>query len=88
MKVILTERAKRELSALPKEVAKRIAKKLAWYASQQHPLSFAKHLMNSKLGSYRFRIGNYRIICDVEEGVVHVLLVLTIRKRDHAYDGI
>lgn len=86
MKIELTKRAKKQLHMLPRTVATRIVKKLHWYALQDDPLSFAKHLTNPKEGEYRFRIGNYRVIVDVKHNTVHVLIVLDIRKRDHVYD--
>lgn len=88
MKVVLTKRARSDLHRLSFNVAKRIFKKLVWWAEQSNPLSFAKRLTNSPLGTYRFRVGSYRIFCDVAEGEIRILLVLTIRKRDHAYDGL
>ena len=80
-----TNAAIRDLQKLPKEIAGRITKKMEWYASQNSPLTFAKHLTNSLYGDYRFRVGNYRVICDTHNDAVHILFVLSVKHRKEAY---
>ena len=74
-----------DLEKLPHDIAKRITKKMRWYISQENPLVFAKPLKNSEHGALRFRVGNYRVLCDVDKGVITVLVVLTVRHRKDAY---
>jgi mRNA interferase RelE/StbE len=80
-----TAKAATDLERLPRVAAKRIKEKMEWYAAQEDPLSFAKRLAGTDLGTYRFRIGNYRVLCDVENGKVSVLIVLSVKDRRHAY---
>jgi mRNA interferase RelE/StbE len=77
----------RELAKLPSPVSKRILKKMDWYIEQADPLHFAKALRDSSLGEYRFRIGDYRVLCDVQRGHIAVVEVLTVRHRKHAYSS-
>ncbi|MBI5235651.1 MAG: type II toxin-antitoxin system RelE/ParE family toxin [Deltaproteobacteria bacterium] len=37
------------------------------------PFKYAERLTDSNLGTYRFRIGDYRIIFDVEDNTIVVL---------------
>lgn len=53
---------------------------MLWFAAQKDPASFAVHLAGFK--AYRFRIGNFRILCDIEDNVIGVLL---IGRRDDIY---
>ncbi len=69
--------AYKELTELPKEVQVRIIKKLIFYLAQKDPLSYAKLIAGSEDVLYRFRIGNYRLIFEIEHDEVLVLKVAT-----------
>ena len=79
--------ALKDLGLLDKKTAKRILDKLDWFIIQIRPLSYAKKLSNSNLGTYRFRVGDYRILFDIEEGTekVYILMVLRVKHRKEAY---
>ncbi len=62
-KVLLTQRALKDLDAIEKHDRIRIIKKLNKYADE--PLKRARKLATPKIGTYRFRIGNYRVIFDL-----------------------
>jgi mRNA interferase RelE/StbE len=82
-----TQRAIDDLADLPRVIAKRIYKKINWFAVQTKPLNFAKALNNFELGKYRFRIGDYRIVFDVDvTGTVTILMILRIKHRKEVYD--
>jgi mRNA-degrading endonuclease RelE of RelBE toxin-antitoxin system len=81
MELSWTAQAKKDLRALPKEIQKRIAKKILWYLAQPHPFYFAKPLVDMP-GLFRFRIGEYRAIVS-PDGVI--LVVLRIQNRSEAY---
>ncbi|MCF7820590.1 MAG: type II toxin-antitoxin system RelE/ParE family toxin [Candidatus Pacebacteria bacterium] len=85
-KLLLTKKAKKDLSSLEKNIQKRIAKKLRFYISDNTPLKHAKKLRNSRLGEYRFKIGDYRAIFDVDkDGNIILLLILRIKHRKNVY---
>jgi len=67
--------AMRDLERLPKDIRERIVGKLDFWVGSGMPLSFAETLTNYELGSYRFRVGHYRVAFDVEEEIVVVLVV-------------
>ena len=80
--VEFTERGYVDLKKITPEVCKRIINKLVFFSSQEAPLHFAEYLINSEIGQYRFRIGDYRVICDVEGGN---LLILRVGHRREIY---
>ena len=80
-----TPKAEEELNALQKIFADRITAKMHWFAAQKNPLSFAKRLSGIYVDHWRFRIGEYRCICNVIDGHVRVLRVLSVKNRREAY---
>ena len=79
-KVLFTKRVLKDLEGLDKEVKKRIILKLKEYA--QDPLKYARKLVNPKIGTYRFRVGSYRIVFDID---AENLIVLRIGHRKSIY---
>ncbi len=67
--------AVKELKKLPKDIQKRIINKLDYYIGSDNPLVFADTLVNFDIGQYRFRIGDYRIIFDVQNELIVILSV-------------
>lgn len=78
----LKEGAAKEIEKLPPATRKRILKKLKFFASQENPLRFATKLKDSRFGEYRFRIGDYRALFDVEN---HTIIILKIGHRKEVY---
>lgn len=70
-----TPQSRKEFRKLSADVSKRIAKKLAFFLTVPDLLSFAEHLTNPESGEYRFRIGDYRVIFDVEGEKIVILKV-------------
>lgn len=86
-KLLLTQKAKDDFAVLEKKIQKRIADKLRFFISSDDPLSYAKKLTNHRLGTYRFRIGDYRAIFDIDnEGNIHILIILRIKHRKEVYE--
>jgi len=70
-----TNSAVRQLSRLERNIQKRITDKLEFYCSQDQPLSFAERVTDSRFGDWRFRVGEYRVLFDVEGDELVVLAV-------------
>ena len=49
--------------------------KLKFYSLQENPLRFADKLKDYRFGNYRFRIGDYRVLFDVEDKKIIILKV-------------
>jgi mRNA interferase RelE/StbE len=69
-----TSRALREIKKLNKETQRLIIKKIKFYCAKDLFLT-SEHLTNSKLGNYRFRVGDYRVIFDIDGKMVTILKV-------------
>jgi len=80
------EAAKKDLAKLDKQIARRITAFLHdRVASLDNPRSIGEALTGSKLGEFwKYRVGSYRIICDIQDGAVCVL-VLKVGKRSEVY---
>jgi mRNA interferase RelE/StbE len=74
--------AAKEIQKLPKAVKKRLKNKLEWFISQQDPLKFAEPLTKPADAQYRYRVGNYRILFDIEgENIV----IIHVQHRREIY---
>lgn len=77
--------AERQLRKLDRQVQERI---LDWLAERiegcKDPRHFGEPLKGDRAGFWRYRIGDYRIICDIQDRQV-VVLVLTIGHRKEIY---
>lgn len=67
--------ALRDLKKLPMDVQDRIIKKLDFYSRTQNPIRFAEPLKDRDFGEYRFRVGDYRIIFDIVDQEIVILVV-------------
>ncbi|TSC67102.1 MAG: hypothetical protein CEO19_356 [Parcubacteria group bacterium Gr01-1014_73] len=83
MKIFYTQTAVRQLAKLPKLTQLRIAEKMRFYTSQPDPLVFAETLTDCK--AYRFRVGDYRVVFEVQGSMMFVLL---IKRRDKVYKNL
>jgi mRNA interferase RelE/StbE len=72
-RTVYTHRAIKDIRRLEPKIKNRIGKTL--WRNQQDPLKYAETITESKLGSYRFRIGDYRVIFDLEDDEIVVLRV-------------
>ncbi len=67
--------AVRDLKKLPQSIRRTILDKLDFYTKSVNPLKFAKSLKDKTLGEFRFRIGDWRVVFDVEGGRIIILKV-------------
>ncbi len=72
-KTILTKSALKDFKKLDKNIQETIKKKLTLF--QSDPLNYAIKLTNYEIGSYRFRIGKYRVIFDLDEDKIIILKI-------------
>ena len=72
-RLVYTHRAIKDIDTLDTSVKQRIGKTLQRYES--NPLAHAEPLKQSELGSYRFRIGDYRVVFDLAGPEIIVLRV-------------
>ncbi len=79
-KVLLTKRSLKDLESIDRYMQNRIAVKLKEYSKD--PQKYGKKLINHKIGTYRFKIGDYRVIFDIDN---NNLVILRIGHRKSIY---
>lgn len=81
--LVYTRRAVKDIQRLDRAAKQRLKTALEKYS--QEPLRFAHKLTNPALGTYRFRVGDYRVIFDIEDDS---LIVLRVGHRKDIYRSI
>lgn len=71
--LLYTKKAIKDIEKLDTVVKKRI--KIALENLTRDPVTVSKRLVNSKIGNYRFRVGDWRIVFDLEGNNIIVLRV-------------
>ncbi len=75
MRVVFVRLAFRQFQKFNWTTRKQIDQKLNFYLAQPNPLHFADKLRDSRLGSFRFRVGDYRILFDIQDDVITILKI-------------
>ncbi len=70
-RLVYTQRAVKDIDRLDAGVKKRIGATLLRF--KDNPLQYTERLTDPELGGYRFRIGDYRVIFDIEGNDIVVL---------------
>jgi mRNA interferase RelE/StbE len=83
-KVEFTRRAEKQIDKLDPQVRIRILKKLKVAAGSDDPRAAAEPLTGEWTGYWRYRIGDYRAICRIDDAVVTVF-VIEVAHRSRAY---
>ena len=84
-RVEFDHRAKRELDKLDRPTQERITRFLRErIATDEDPRRIVEALRGAKATLWKYRIGNYRLLCDIEDRRV-VVLVLMIGHRREVY---
>ena len=83
-RIELTATAVKQLGKLDKAEAKRITTFLRQrLATLDNPRSTGKALTGPQLGTYwRYRVGDYRIICDIQDEALCILVIEVGNRRD------
>jgi mRNA interferase RelE/StbE len=83
--VEIADAAERQLRKLDAQTCKRI---LDWLDDRiegcKNPRHFGEALKGGKAGLWRYRIGDYRVICDIQDGRL-VVLALAVGHRRNVY---
>lgn len=78
----VSEKAVRALRKMDKQAARRIRDELAEIARLEDPRSRGKAMVGNLAGLWRYRVGDYRIVCDIEDGVLVILVVDVAHRRE------
>ena len=78
--VLFTPRAEREFKSLPEAARRRIAPRIDALAEEPRPRGIKK--LQGREGTYRLRVGDYRVLYTIEDRVVTVVVVRIGHRRD------
>ena len=85
-KVILSEKARKALKKLDKHTSSLI---IGWIEKNlegcENPRIHGKGLTSNRLGQWRYRIGDYRLICEIQDKKI-IIYVLEVGHRKRIYD--
>ena len=85
-KVELEEQAEKELDNLDPQAARRILRYLfSRIATNEDPRRFGDPLRYEWSGHWRYRIGDFRVICEIQDQAL-VVLAVRIGHRKNIYD--
>jgi mRNA interferase RelE/StbE len=82
--VSYTETARKQLRKLSRQIARRLVNFMdERMAAQADPRSTGQPLTGPVPGSFwRCRVGDYRIICDIQDGALCVLVIELASRKD------
>ena len=80
----IDDEAQKDLAKLDKQIAKRITSFLRErVAVLDDPRSIGEALKGSRLGDFwKYRVGDYRIISNIEDGALRILVVKIGNRRE------
>lgn len=85
MKVEFTETAFKTLKKLDGSVQKQILKYVHEVSELKNPRDRGKSLSSNLAGLWRYRVGDWRLICEIKDGKL-LISVLRIGHRSEIYD--
>ncbi|AGH40720.1 addiction module toxin, RelE/StbE family protein [Bifidobacterium thermophilum] len=83
-KIEIDKGVQRSMKKLDRHVAKRIIAKLREISQLEDPRSTGKALVGNLAGLWRYRVGDYQIVCDIEDEVL-LILVVDVAHRSKVY---
>lgn len=83
-KIEVLAKADKSLRKLDRQVARKIVAALAELAELDDPRSRGKALTGNLAGLWRYRVGDYRLLCLIDDEVL-VVLVVDVAHRSKVY---
>ena len=85
-KILFSEQASKDIKKLDKTTRVLLEKWLKKHLVDcENPRAHGKALTADKTGLWRYRIGNYRLICDIRDNEM-IVLALTFGHRSEIYN--
>lgn len=85
-KVLFSDQAAKDIKKLDKPTKIILGKWLNKHLVEcDNPRVFGKGIASNKAGLWRYKIGNYRLICDIKDEEL-IILALTFKHRSEVYE--
>ena len=79
-KLLYNKQAIRELKKIDKPIAKKIKQYLERLVND--PYAFGKPLVGNYQGLWRYRVNDYRILCEIHNSVVEIHVIAVGHRKD------
>ena len=86
MTVIFADKARKEFLKLDKPIQKQIQTFIVKLQGLEDPRSSGKALAGNLAGRWRYRIGDYRLVCEIDDEKI-IITILRIGHRKNIYDN-
>lgn len=86
MTVIFADKARKEFLKLDKPIQKQIQTFIVKLQSLEDPRSSGKALVGNLSGRWRYRVGDYRLVCEIDDDKI-IITILKIGHRNKVYDN-
>lgn len=83
-RIRFSKEADKSLRKLDRQVSARILDELEEVSRLDDPCTRGKALVGNLAGLWRYRVGDYRVVCDIEDEVL-VILVVGVAHRSSVY---
>lgn len=84
-RIVFTDKAKKQLKKLDKYTASLL---IGWLEKNveesENPRLHGKGLIENRTGQWRYRIGDYRVICEIKDDEI-IVLILDVGHRRNIY---
>lgn len=84
MKVVYSKKAQKQLDKLDKSIHNRIDSYMQRVADANDPRKLGKALSDNLKGYWRYRVGDYRVICEIHDDEL-IISVIKIAHRRTVY---
>ena len=85
MRVVFTDNAEKQFLKLDKPIQKQIQKFILKLQNLENPRERGKSLVGNLIGFWRYRVGDYRILCRIIDQEL-IITVVEIGHRKEIYD--
>lgn len=86
MRIAYSDKSLKQLKKLDHSISNRIVDYLDAVAKLKNPRSRGKALVGNLAGIWRYRVGDYRILCRIKDDALEILVV-EIAHRRNVYDN-
>lgn len=86
MTVIFADKARKEFLKLDKPIQKQIQTFIVKLQGLEDPRSSGKALAGNLAGRWRYRVSDYRLVCEIEDEKI-IITILRIEHRKNIYDN-
>ncbi|NLK46140.1 MAG: type II toxin-antitoxin system RelE/ParE family toxin [Treponema sp.] len=82
MKVIITKKCLKQIGKLDIQIADKVFQKLEEIRKMPNPRAEGKALQGNYSGFWRYRVGDYRILCRIADEKLTVFVVKVAHRKD------